>query len=85
MGSSIYLLPDSEGDYWIRDAAASTWARVIVVPRWEFYHTSEGAERSTAPGPMLEDLGLRKTIASEVEAVQDNWRKTEMEEGPCGC
>ena len=62
-GSTIGLLPDSEGDYWIRDVSASTWARMIVVPRKEFYHPSEGGERSSSPGPLLESLGdLRKTI-----------------------
>ena len=33
---------------------------------------------------MLADLGdLSRTIASEGKVVQDNWRKTEMAEGPC--
>ena len=41
-GSTIGLLPESEGDYWIRDASPSTWTRMIIVPRNEFYHPSEG-------------------------------------------
>ena len=82
-GSRIGLLPDSEGDYWIHETAASTWTRVIVVPRREFYHTSEGSERSTTPGPMLANLGdLRRTITSSGNVVQDNWRKAKMKEGP---
>ena len=82
-GSSIGLLPDSEGDYWVRDAAASTWTRVIVVPRKEYYHPSEGAERSETQGPLLEDLAdFRRTILSDGKVVQDNWRKAEASEGP---
>ena len=83
-GSSIGLLPESEGDYWIHDAAASTWTRIVVVPMKEFYHPSEGVERSSIPGPRLADLGnLIRTITSDGKVVQDDWRKTEMAEGPC--
>ena len=68
-GSKIGLLPESEVDYWIHDAATSTWTRVIVVPRTEFYHPSEGLERSMTPGPMLVDVGdLRKTITFSGES-----------------
>lgn len=64
-GGKIGLLPDSEGDCWIHDRTASTWTRVIVVPRKEFFHPSEGLERSTTPGPMLANLGGQmKTITS---------------------
>ena len=56
-GSSMGKLPDSEGDYWIHDDAASTWTRMIVVPRKEYYHPGEGAERERSRGPVLDDLG----------------------------
>ena len=81
-GSKIGLLPDSEGDYWSHDRIVSTWTRVIVVPRKEFYHPSEGLERSMTPGPMLANLGdLRKTIASSGKVVMDNWREAGMQGG----
>ena len=80
-GSKIGLLPDSEGDYWIHDRTASTWTRVIVVPRKEFYHPSEGLGRSMTPGPMLANLGyLRKTITSSGNVVKDTWREPGMQE-----
>ena len=57
---------------------------MIVVPRKEFYHPSEGGERSSSPGPLLEDLGdLRKTITPDGKVVQDNRREMETTDGPC--
>ena len=77
------ILPDAEGDYWAHDDAASTWTRMIVVPRMEYYRPGEGAEGERSQGPLLEDLGdLRKTITSDGGVTQDNWRKAEMSDGP---
>ena len=61
-GSPMGLLPDAEGDHWVHDHAASTWARVIVIPREKYLHPDE----DQVGGPALEDLGdLRKKITSD--------------------
>ena len=41
-GSKMGQLPYAEGDSWVHDKVASSWARVIVVLRREFPHPSEG-------------------------------------------
>ena len=82
-GSKLGLLPYIEGDYWVHDKAASSWTRVIVVPRREFYHPSEGLERSVTTGPVLANLrDLRLTITSLGKVVKDNWRKAGVQGGP---
>ena len=76
-------LPYVEGDYWDYDRATATWARVIVVPRKEFYHPNEGLERSAVIRPILANLrDLRLTIPLVGKAIKDNWRKAEMHESP---
>ena len=56
-GSTMGQLPYAEGDYWVRDKVASSWTRVIVAPREEFDHPSEGLAGSAKTGPMLANLG----------------------------
>ena len=46
---------DETTDHWIRDVAAGTWTRVIVVPRKSAYHPSEGED-----GPDLATLSGRR-------------------------
>jgi len=66
--SSIGLGLDETEDHWVRDAAAGTRTRVIVVPRKAMYHPSEGEG-----GPDLATLsGKRSTIPLYVESVCDN-------------
>ena len=52
-GSSMGILPDAEGDHWVHDHVASTWTRVIVIPRKKYNRPGEESEG----GPLLEDLG----------------------------
>lgn len=76
-GSKLGLLPYSERDYWVHDKAASSRTRVIVVPRKEFYHPSEGLERSVMTGPVLaslRDLRLTITSSGKVARSSDAWR-----------
>ena len=47
------MLPNTEGDRWVHDSAASTWTRIIEVPRKKYFHPGEDLEG----GPVLEDLG----------------------------
>ena len=76
-GSKIGLLLDSEGTGSMTELPRH--GLEIVVPRKEFYHPSEGLERSVTPGPMLANLGdLRKTIASSGKVLKDNWREAGM-------
>ena len=61
----------------------ATWTRIIVVPRKEFYHPSEGLERSTMIGPVLANLrDSRATIPQMGKTIKDNWRKAAMHESP---
>ena len=48
-GSTIGLLLDSDGDYWIRNVAALSWTSVIVVPRMEFYHPPVKGRKGRRP------------------------------------
>ena len=76
-------LPESDGDHWIYDEAASTWTRIIVVPRKRCYHPGEGLGEDRIPGPVLDDLlDLRKTITTDGQEIQDDWRTTEESDGP---
>ena len=70
-GSTLGQLPYAERDYWGYDKTAATWTRVIVVPRKEFYHPSEGLERSAMSGPALANLrDLRVTIPQVEKAIR---------------
>ena len=54
-----------------------------MIPRRKFYHPSEGLEGSSSIGPALANLrDTRVTIPLSGEIMRDNWRKTEMHEGP---
>ena len=44
-GSTMGKLPEPNGDHWIYDEAASTWTRMIVVPRKSYYHPGEGLDQ----------------------------------------
>ena len=71
---------DETVDHWIRDVAAGTWTRVIVVPRKSFYHPSEGED-----GPDLATLsGKRSTIPLSVETIRDNWKAAGFDDTPLG-
>jgi len=80
-GSSVGLLPEAEEDHWLHDKAASTWTRVIVVPRKAYFHPEEGRKG----GPSPEDLGdMRKTITADGRISRDDWRKADLADGPEG-
>ena len=82
-GSKMGQLPYDEGGCWVYDETTATWTRIIVVPRKEFYHPSEGLERSTMIGPVLSSpRDSRVTIPQREKIVKDNWRKVAMHESP---
>ena len=87
VGASIFDHDSSRGlelketeDHWIRDVAAGTWTRVIVVPRKAMFHPSEGDD-----GPDLGTLsGKRSHIPTSVEAVCDNWKAAGFDDALLG-
>ena len=87
VGASIFDHDSSRGleltdteDHWIRDVAAGTWTRVIVVPRRTKFHPSEGEG-----GPDLGTLsGKRSHIPTSIEVVCDNWKASGIDEALLG-
>ena len=79
VGASIFDHDSSRGleldeteDHWIRDVAAGTWTRVIVVPRKAKFHPSEGEG-----GP---DLGIPRRL----RVVCDNWKAAGFDDALLG-
>ena len=71
---------DETEDHWIRDVAAGTWTRVIVVPRRTKFHPSEGEG-----GPDLGTLsGKRSHIPTSIEVVCDNWKAAGFDDALLG-
>jgi len=76
-GSKMGLLGEEIKDYWIYDSTAATWTRMIVEPRRDYYHPSEGDE-SCKDGPQLDELrDTRVTIPKSGPSVRDNWKKAD--------
>ena len=85
-GSRMGIIPEESQDYWVRDLTTATWKRLIVVPRREFYHPSEGSADSSTP-MLCPDLYILRdtmlTMPSVGKSMKDDWRTTAMESGPC--
>ena len=88
-GSRMGLQSEEPEDYWIHDATAATWTRMVIVPRREYYYPEEetvehrGDSAPCVRWPVVSSLrDARLTIPKGGKALKDNWRAAAREDGP---